>query len=186
MKRQAMHSDQRTFLCSLLDRNDKMTMAASIECRTPFLDHRLVEGIARLPSSLLLTGRQGKYLLRQALGARLPAPILSERKWGFAVPWYRYMREFPDLTAVVRGLSRHQVIREGPFDTIGVQAVVQRFLNGDDGCGAVVKRLLMISVWHDAFFGPHKLLPLFLPAAQQPAFVDPLRAELAAGLPHQS
>src|SRR5262249_21927556 len=41
--RQAMYSDQHTFLCSILDRNDRMTMGASIECRVPFLDYRLVE-----------------------------------------------------------------------------------------------------------------------------------------------
>src|SRR5258705_2941494 len=48
--RQAMYSDQHTFLCSILDRNDRMTMGASIECRVPFLDYRLVETLAALPS----------------------------------------------------------------------------------------------------------------------------------------
>src|SRR6185369_2367529 len=55
--RQAMYSDLHTFLCSLLDRNDRMTMGASIEARVPFLDYRLVEGLAATPSSALLRGR---------------------------------------------------------------------------------------------------------------------------------
>src|SRR5262249_41595414 len=55
--RQAMYSDQHTFLCSVLDRNDRMTMGASIECRVPFLDYRLVEMLAALPSSVLFMGR---------------------------------------------------------------------------------------------------------------------------------
>ena len=50
--RQVMYYDQHTFLCSILDRNDRMTMGASIECRVPFLDYRLVEGLAALPSSI--------------------------------------------------------------------------------------------------------------------------------------
>ena len=52
--RQAMFMDHETFLGSLLDRNDRMTMGASIECRVPFLDYRLVEGLSALPSSRLL------------------------------------------------------------------------------------------------------------------------------------
>src|SRR5262249_45295360 len=44
--RQAMYVDLHTYLCSLLDRNDRMTMGASIECRVPLLDYRLVEGVA--------------------------------------------------------------------------------------------------------------------------------------------
>src|SRR4030095_13657542 len=55
--RQAMYNDQHTFLCSLLDRNDRMTMGASIACRVPFLDYRLVEGLAAMPSAALLKGR---------------------------------------------------------------------------------------------------------------------------------
>src|SRR5262249_18236728 len=66
--RQAMYSDQRTFLCSILDRNDRMTMGASIECRVPFLDYRLVEMVAALPSSVLLAGWRGKQLLRAGVG----------------------------------------------------------------------------------------------------------------------
>ncbi|HEY2951834.1 MAG TPA: asparagine synthase (glutamine-hydrolyzing), partial [Verrucomicrobiae bacterium] len=83
--RQAMHNDTFTFLCSLLDRNDRMTMGASIECRVPFLDYRLVEGVAGLPSSALLAGRGSKPLLRAALGDRLPPAVLTGGKRGFAV-----------------------------------------------------------------------------------------------------
>ncbi|HVO69729.1 MAG TPA: asparagine synthase (glutamine-hydrolyzing), partial [Aggregatilineaceae bacterium] len=84
--RQAMYSDQHIFLCSLLDRNDRMTMGASIECRVPFLDYRLVETLAALPTTQFITRTHSKDLLRQALGWRLPESILSHRKWGFSVP----------------------------------------------------------------------------------------------------
>jgi asparagine synthase (glutamine-hydrolysing) len=95
--RQAMYSDQHTFLCSLLDRNDRMTMGASIECRVPFLDYRLVEGLAALPSSVLLGGKQSKYLLRQSVGTKLPVAVRKYRKWGFGVPWKNYFRQVPEL-----------------------------------------------------------------------------------------
>ena len=82
LARQAMYSDQHTFLCSVLDRNDRMTMGASIECRVPFLDYRLVEMLAALPSSALFTGRRSKGLLRAAVGSRLPPGVLQAPQVG--------------------------------------------------------------------------------------------------------
>src|SRR5262249_25147766 len=89
--RQAMFVDQHTYLGSLLDRNDRMTMGASIECRVPFLDHRRVEGLAAMPTRELLRGLKGKVLLRRAVGKRLPASVRAHRKWGFGVPWTTYL-----------------------------------------------------------------------------------------------
>ena len=76
---QAMYSDLHTFLGSILDRNDRMTMGASIECRVPFLDYRLVEMLAALPSSVLLAGKRNKHVLRQAVGDRLPEAVTQGR-----------------------------------------------------------------------------------------------------------
>jgi asparagine synthase (glutamine-hydrolysing) len=77
---------------NLLLRGDQMTMAASIEERVPFLDHRLVELAARIPVRLLTQGFRTKVLLRQALSPYLPAETLRRRKVGFTVPvgpWFR-------------------------------------------------------------------------------------------------
>jgi asparagine synthase (glutamine-hydrolysing) len=178
LARQAMYTDQHTYLCSLLDRNDRMTMGASIECRTPFLDYRLVEGLAALPSRLLLRGRESKHLLRRSIGHRLPEAVLQQAKWGFAVPWHRYLRDVPRLTAMVRGLAGHRLIREGPFREGQVRNAVQRFLNGDDSCGALVRQLTIVTAWHDAYFAqlrsgavprwPRRPAPASVPAAEMP------------------
>jgi asparagine synthase (glutamine-hydrolysing) len=77
---------------NLLLRGDQMTMAASIEERVPFLDHKLVELAARIPGRMLARGFRTKLLLRKALQKYLPAEILDRRKIGFAVPvgmWFR-------------------------------------------------------------------------------------------------
>ncbi len=77
---------------NLLLRGDQMTMAASIEERVPFLDHRLVELAARIPVRLLTQGFRTKVLLRKALSPYLPAETLRRRKVGFTVPvgpWFR-------------------------------------------------------------------------------------------------
>jgi asparagine synthase (glutamine-hydrolysing) len=77
---------------NLLLRGDQMTMAASIEERVPFLDHKLVELAARIPGRLLARGFRTKRLFRQALRPYLPEEILRRPKVGFTVPigpWFR-------------------------------------------------------------------------------------------------
>jgi asparagine synthase (glutamine-hydrolysing) len=77
---------------NLLLRGDQMTMTASIEERVPFLDHKLVELAARVPTPLLTRGFRTKVLLKQALRPYLPPETLRRRKVGFAVPvgeWFR-------------------------------------------------------------------------------------------------
>jgi asparagine synthase (glutamine-hydrolysing) len=148
--RQAMYADQHTFLCSLLDRNDKMTMGASIECRVPFLDFRIVEQAAAFPSRTLLPDSRGKPLIRNALGPRLPAALLRHRKWGFGVPWSRYLRTIPALRETVLDLFRAEPVRDGPFDTKAISALSLRFLAGDDRNATLVRQLVMIVFWYRA------------------------------------
>jgi len=151
--RQAMYSDQHTFLCSLLDRNDRMTMGASIECRVPFLDYRLVEGLAALPTSALLGGKESKHLLRQSVGTKLPEAVRKHRKWGFGVPWKNYFRRVPELRRLVDSLPDIDPIRDGPFERARVRAVVKEFLEGDNQHEELVRQLAMVAVWYQAFFG---------------------------------
>ena len=148
--RQAMYSDQHTFLCSILDRNDRMTMGSSIECRVPFLDYRLVEGLAGLPTRLLVSMRRGKLLLRRALGDRLPASVQRAPKWGFAVPWHTYFRRVPALREVVMGLPDHDLFATGPFDRARLRATLTRFFAGDDTDAMLIRQMLMVAVWHSA------------------------------------
>jgi asparagine synthase (glutamine-hydrolysing) len=150
--RQAMYSDLHTFLCSILDRNDRMTMGASIECRVPFLDYRLVEGLAALPTPALTPGRESKSLLRRSIGDRLPAAVLGYRKWGFSVPWKRYLREVPDLAERVSRLASLEPIAAGPLDARKLQAAADRFLAGERDHEELIRQLVMIAVWHEACF----------------------------------
>jgi asparagine synthase (glutamine-hydrolysing) len=151
--RQAMYCDQHTFLCSILDRNDRMTMGASIECRVPFLDYRLVETLAALPSEKLFPGPGSKPLLRRIARQRLPRPVLRHRKWGFGVPWGKYLRSVPELRECVRNLPRLSFIREGPFQQAGLHTLMTEFLLGADRHEPLVKQLLLIAVWHQVCFG---------------------------------
>lgn len=148
--RQAMYLDQHTFLGSILDRNDRTTMGASIECRVPFLDYRLVEGIAALPSDVLLRGRNSKKLLRDAFSHRLTPEIQKARKWGFGVPWQKYFRERSDFRAVIADLPSARPIADGPFDRARVTRFVEDYLKGDLHHHALVRQLFFIAMWHQS------------------------------------
>ncbi len=89
---QLLYADTKTYLHELLMKQDQMSMAASIESRVPFLDHKLVELTARLPERLKLHGMTTKYILRRSMKGVLPEQILSRSKMGFPVPlgaWFR-------------------------------------------------------------------------------------------------
>lgn len=77
---------------NLLMKADKMTMAASVEARVPFLDSYLVQYAADIPSNLKIKPFHAKYLLKRAFADFIPRPILSRKKMGFNVPigaWFR-------------------------------------------------------------------------------------------------
>ncbi len=70
----------------LLMLTDKMSMATSLECRVPLLDHDLVELAARMPADQKIRGRELKYVMKKALADVLPADILYRKKRGFGAP----------------------------------------------------------------------------------------------------
>ena len=91
--RNILHFDQTSWLPdNLLERGDRMTMAASLESRMPFLDHKLAEYVSALPDKFRVKGRSTKWLLRQSMLDLLPAEILNRPKVGFRVPvneWFQ-------------------------------------------------------------------------------------------------
>jgi asparagine synthase (glutamine-hydrolysing) len=90
--------DMKTYLVDdILTKVDRASMAVSLEVRVPLLDHVFMERMARIPSGFKLRGKQGKYIFKKALEARLPESILYRRKMGFSVPladwWQRDLRQ---------------------------------------------------------------------------------------------
>jgi asparagine synthase (glutamine-hydrolysing) len=148
--RQAMYLDQHTFLGSILDISDRMTMGESIECRVPFLDYRLVEGLAALPTSALAGLSGGKRPLRRALGARLRPILRGYRKRGFTAPWAHYFRTVPELREALQALPTRDPVRDGPIPAPAVQGMIRSFLGGDDGTEALLRELFLIRAWYEA------------------------------------
>ena len=88
-----LYFDQTSWLPdNLLERGDRMTMAASLEARMPFMDHRLAAFVSGLPDEWRVSGLTTKRILREAMRRVLPAAILERPKIGFRVPvneWFR-------------------------------------------------------------------------------------------------
>jgi asparagine synthase (glutamine-hydrolysing) len=105
----------------LLLLTDKMSMATSLECRVPLLDHELVELAARIPQAIKIRGGRLKHVMKKAVADLLPADIIERRKRGFGTPmgaWLKQdlaplMKELLSQASVEkRGLFRYPVVRE--------------------------------------------------------------------------
>jgi len=128
----------------LLVKVDIASMASSLEARSPFLDHRLIEFVATLPESMKLHGRDSKYLLRRLMMGVLPEPILTRPKMGFGVPvgdWMRGPLRELVLDVVVNGPDRGYV-RGGR-----ARAMVDQHLSGTADHTPAIWSLLMLELW---------------------------------------
>jgi asparagine synthase (glutamine-hydrolysing) len=76
----------------MLVKVDRMSMAASLEVRSPLLDHELADIAAGVPHAWKIRNGQGKYILIRALGDRLPPEIMNRPKMGFAIPLAGWLR----------------------------------------------------------------------------------------------
>ncbi|NQV85908.1 MAG: asparagine synthase (glutamine-hydrolyzing) [Woeseiaceae bacterium] len=86
-----MLADVSNFLTPLLRRLDRMSMAGSVECRVPFLDHRLVHAAINLPMKYKLRGRTDKWLIKKIASGHLPHAIINRKKSGFPLPVTDYL-----------------------------------------------------------------------------------------------
>ena len=90
---QMLYVDTKTWLVDdLLVKADKMTMAASVELRVPFLDHRLVEAAMAIPAKYKINGGEGKYILKKIAEPLLPREIVYRKKMGFPVPTKKWFQ----------------------------------------------------------------------------------------------
>jgi asparagine synthase (glutamine-hydrolysing) len=155
--RQLMLYDLQTFLCSLLNRNDRMTMGASIECRVPFLSVGVVESALRLDQSDLFDGRQGKKVLRDHARTLVPTSILNRPKWGLGIPWSRYLRQDPICRDFVEKLPRSEFGRA--LQARGLQGAIDTFLAGDDHRAPLVYQIFSLAVWWEQVVAPPLEMP---------------------------
>jgi asparagine synthase (glutamine-hydrolysing) len=145
-----LYADIKSYLVELLMKQDQMSMAASVESRVPFLDHRLVEFAARLPDEWKLSGRTTKRVLREAMTGTLPPGILTRSKMGFPVPFGEWTRAA--WNGVVRDVLLDRRTRErGIFEPGAVEQLIAAHGAGRLAAGDRIWSLLNLELWHRTF-----------------------------------
>jgi len=134
----------------LLVKMDIATMANSLEARSPFLDHEVMEFCARLPASYKLRGMRLKHLLKKAGAGLLPPETLARRKMGFGVPVGNWMRRelrswTEDLLLSPRALKR------GYFEPDALRHLVDAHLEGREDRSFQLWALVWLELWHLEF-----------------------------------
>ena len=136
----------------LLAKVDIASMMHSLEARSPFLDHKLAEYVASLPSNLKIRGFLSKAILKDALKGLVPAENLKRNKRGFAVPvarWFKAdLREFLNDHLRPSRLASAGLVRQSVIDEL-----ITKHQSGAADYGHHLWSLLMLELWHRAFMG---------------------------------
>jgi asparagine synthase (glutamine-hydrolysing) len=146
-----LYTDWHTFLPELnLAYCDKMSMAASIEARVPFLDNEIVDFMLTVPRQLKLHRRTSKFVLRKAVKDIVPAEVIERRKAGFGVPLRTWLRR--DLREMVDDLLGEERIKaRGYFDPAAIRTLVLDDRNGRADNTYRIWALLTLELWHQIF-----------------------------------
>jgi asparagine synthase (glutamine-hydrolysing) len=129
---------------------DRMTMAHGLEARSPYLDHDLVELMAKIPEELKVHGRHLKVLLRRLARGYLPAPVVRARKQGFMLPVARWFRE--DLHPLLhRLLPDSHFVREGVFRREAVERLLNEHRRRRADHHVRLWMLLNLEIWWQLF-----------------------------------
>jgi len=133
---------------NLLVKVDRASMACSLEMRTPFLDHRLVEFAAGLPTNLKVRGFKTKYILKKAVEKWLPHKIVYRQKRGFTVPIASWLRnELQPLVAAT--LEAGKLKRQGLFNSEYVQQLIREHAAAQADHRKALWTLLCFQLWYD-------------------------------------
>jgi asparagine synthase (glutamine-hydrolysing) len=159
----AMLADVTNFLTPLVRRLDRMSMAASVECRVPFLDHRLVNTIINLPLSYRLRGSTDKWVLKQIAARYLPHGIVHRNKVGFPLPLQDYLAPLAQKEFFDGGFC---------LEFLGMQrrGIIQALSNWRQNIDGFFN-LLALEIWGRLFFLRQSLPELteYVPSSGAPA-----------------
>ena len=152
---QLLYVDTKTYLHELLMKQDQMSMAASIESRVPFLDHKLVEFTSRLPERLKLRGWTTKYILRRSMRGVLPPEIISRSKMGFPVPLGNWLRG-QYRSVVDEYILGERALARGIFNQQTVERLVKEHQEGISNHTDRLWALITFEVWLRQFIDEEK------------------------------
>jgi asparagine synthase (glutamine-hydrolysing) len=146
-----MAHDQNFYLPDCLEvKMDIASMANSLEVRSPFLDHRLVEFAATIPSSMKRNGTGGKLILKHLMKGMLPEEVLNKPKTGFAVPVGKWFRT--ELADLLRGmLQDDRAAKRGLFEPAFINKMVSEHIDGQRDWTSRLWAFLFLEMWFREF-----------------------------------
>lgn len=136
---------------NLLERGDRMSMAASLELRPPFLDHRVVELAFALPSRVKVRRGQTKWVVKQVARQYLPETIVDRRKVGFRVPLDAWFRDGLQDMAWDLLLGPQSFVGD-VTDSAVLRALLESHRSGRRNEEIRIWTLLCLEIWHQVFF----------------------------------
>ena len=161
----ALDADVALYLADdLLVKMDRASMAHSLEARSPFLDHTLMEFVASLSPKMKLAGNQKKYLLKASLRGEIPDEILDRPKMGFCVPLARWFQE--DLREMAHDvLLSSRAKQRGYFSALGIERLLTEHCSHQVDHGSHLWDLLVFELWNRTFVDGDGWAPRHEPAA---------------------
>lgn len=146
----AQYADIKLYLTDdVLTKVDRASMAVSLEVRCPLLDHRLMELAARIPSSLKLKGREGKYIFKRVVSQLLPPEIPARRKQGFVVPLAKWLRA--DLRELAESLLFDSAANDVWLESAAIKKLWRQHQSGLRDYSRPLWAVLMFRMWHRTF-----------------------------------
>lgn len=132
--------------------SDALSMAHSIEIRSPFLDYRLVEFVATIPSSMKIRNGNVKDILKRTMEPLLPEGITKRPKEGFVLPIFDWMAEkLKDYSLEV--LSEKRLKKHYLLNKDAVKNILADYYSGNKSMAGRVWNLMMFQVWWERYFG---------------------------------
>jgi len=146
-----MNLDLMTFLPNLnLMYIDKMSSAAAVEVRVPFLDHLFIEKIARVPGDLKIKRWKRKYILKKTAEKYLPKKLIWRKKAGFSAPIGAWLKsQAKDFMLDL--LSEETVKKRGYFNYSYISNLIDNHLNGKEYNANQLWQLMALELWHQTF-----------------------------------
>jgi asparagine synthase (glutamine-hydrolysing) len=145
--------DQNTYLPGLLQRQDRMSMAAGLEAREPFLDHHLVEWANTLSGSVKISKGIRKALLKSLAGRWLPEKIINRRKVGFEMPLGEWLKSGGALAHRVEALRDSKSYASEVMNPGAIQRLVAEHNSGTKNHADILWTLVAFDAWAATFLG---------------------------------
>lgn len=160
--RKALALEQRFFLAEHnLVYTDKMSMAAGVEVRVPFLDQDLVEYIKKIPDDMLIQGRHAKWVLKKAMEPYLPKSVIYRPKTGFGLPVRNWVKN--ELRDFINDTLCERVLKDrGLFNANAVKALIKANMDGLVDASYTILSLICVELWCQRFLDRKKVNKMYV------------------------